>query len=144
MKMLMLTQNRWLLATAATLLLVTTPALAEAPLVEAETVRQDNVTRLRLLNEWQGCDLQGAILSEAHLIGADLRDAHLYYVDVAGASMENLNLAGAQLLHTPIYVGGEESPLEETLPLEPVIPFEETLPPTEMLLLPELEPGLYK
>ncbi len=94
----------------------------------------------------EGADLTGAnlmganftntFLTNAFLVNAQLDDvnfsgAHLYYVDVTGASMNRLNLAGAQLRNTPIYVGGDEQPIEEInegVPLEPIIPFEETSP----------------
>ena len=112
-----------------------------------------------------GSNLEGADLEGANLTGANFTDAfmthtnltnarldnanfsgaHLYYVEVAGASMNNLNLTGAELLHTPIYVGGEEQLSEENLPLEPIIPFENTIPPEvhPTPVLPILEPGSY-
>ncbi|MGB7249536.1 MAG: pentapeptide repeat-containing protein [Phormidesmis sp.] len=99
-----------------------------------------------------GADLTGAnltntfltntCLAETNLDGVNFSGAHLFYVDVAGASMNNLNLTGAQLLETPIYTGGEEQLIEESMPLEPLplIPFEETNPvePYEPLMNPVL------
>lgn len=52
--------------------------------------------------------LTNACLADTHLDHANFTEAHLYYVDVTGASMDDLTLTGAQLLHTPIYTGGEE------------------------------------
>lgn len=128
--------------------------LTEAHLIGADlrdaNLRFANLTGSNLEGaDLAGADLTGANLTNAFLTNASLANAtldgvnfsgaYLYYVDVTGASTENLNLTGAQLLETPIYVGGDELPLDEAPP-EQLIPFDFPTPlrPIEPLLDPIL------
>ncbi|EKU96406.1 putative low-complexity protein [Leptolyngbya sp. PCC 7375] len=67
-------------------------------------------------------NLTGAFLTNASLVNADLDNvnfaqAQLYYVDVTGASMENLNLDQATVVGTPISIGGDTGPLDNSTDL---------------------------
>ena len=104
--------RRYLLTLAAALAMIATPALAEDPIedstftpknnsspatVRQESIRQNNVRQLMLLNECRGCDFQGVSLTESHLIGADLRNANLQGADLTGSNLEGADLEGANL-----------------------------------------------
>lgn len=82
---------------AFALLLIATPALAEAPMQLPTPAQQANVQRLILTNGCLGCDLTGADLTEAHLIGADLRDANLQWANLTDVNLEGADLEGADL-----------------------------------------------
>ena len=104
--------KRYFSALTAVLAMVATPALAEAPIedstfipqnnsspatVRQESIRQNNIRQLMLLNECGGCDLQGVSLTEAHLIGVDLRNANLQGANLTGSNLEGADLDGANL-----------------------------------------------
>lgn len=70
------------------------------PLMVASTAQAENpehVRRLLTTNACYGCDLSGAILSDAHLIGADLRNANLSGAQLVGSNLEGADLTGANL-----------------------------------------------
>ncbi|MEO0456464.1 MAG: pentapeptide repeat-containing protein [Cyanobacteria bacterium P01_A01_bin.114] len=62
----------------------------------------DDLKRLQLTENCEGCDLSGANLSGQHLIGSDLRNANLVganlsYANLEGADLSNADLTGANL-----------------------------------------------
>lgn len=84
-------------AVFAALLLLTSPAWAEAPIDSPDIIRQSNVRRLIFFNECRGCDLIGITLTQTSLMGADLQNADLRFADLTGSNLENANLKGADL-----------------------------------------------
>ena len=81
-----------------TLILTMSPAVANvSPSEDVMLTRQNNVRRLRLLNQCIGCDLAGITLTNAELISADLRNANLSTANLAGSDLTSANLAGANL-----------------------------------------------
>lgn len=95
------------------LMLMSAPALAEAPLdesvvpqikpsqvaAEQDDLLQRNQRRLLLLNECRRCDLSGVVLTGRHLIGADLREANLQDADLTGSNFEGADLSEADLMN---------------------------------------------
>lgn len=87
-----------LLALIWTLMLTMSPAFANVSLSEEVMLtRQNNVRRLRLLNQCVGCELSGVTLTNAQFVGADLRNANLSTANLAGSDLTAANLTGADL-----------------------------------------------
>ena len=79
-------------------MLTAAPVLANVmPSEDVMVMRQNNVRKLRLLNQCMGCDLEGVSLMDVQLVGADLRGANLFAANLAGSDLTDANLAGANL-----------------------------------------------
>ncbi len=87
-----------LLALFLALLFSTSPVWANiTPEDKVLLVRQNNVRKLRLLNECIGCDLAGVTITNARLVGADLRNANLFSANLTNSDLTEVNLTGANL-----------------------------------------------